>query len=85
MMSELAYLAILLSSAADAAPHAASVLLSWMYDCANVLGHVASHARHRPLFHGTCVTPSGLPLVHNEYGLRVAKVPVLVKARHTVL
>jgi len=39
MMSE--YLAILLSSAADAADPA-SVLLSWMYDCANVLGHVES-------------------------------------------
>jgi len=56
MMSE--YLAILLSSAADAADPA-SILLSWMYDCAKVLGHVASHARHRPLFHGTCVTLSG--------------------------
>jgi len=78
------YLAILFSSTADAADPA-SVLLSWMYDCANILGLVASHARHRPLFHGTCVTPSGRfpPLVHNECGSRVAKVPVIVKARHS--
>jgi len=62
-----------------------SALLSWVYDCTNVLMHVASHARHRPLFHGTCVTPSGRfpPLVHNECSSRVAKVPVLVKARHS--
>jgi len=46
MMSE--YLANLFSYAADVADPA-SVLLSWMYDCTNVLGHVASHARHRPI------------------------------------
>ena len=82
MMS--AYLAFLLSSAADAADPA-SVLLAWTYETAKVLGHVASHARQRPLFHGTCVTPSGRfpPLVHNECGSRVAKVPVLMKARHS--
>jgi len=34
----------------------ASVLLYRMYNCAKVLGHLASHTRYRPLFHGTCVT-----------------------------
>jgi len=72
MMSE--YLAILLSSAADAA-NPASVLLSWLHD----------YTRHRPLFHGTCVNPSGrFPTqVHNECGSRVAKVPVLAKTRNS--
>jgi len=30
--------------------------------CPDNAGRVASQARHRPLFHGTCVTPSGLLL-----------------------
>ena len=82
MMS--AYLAFLFSSAADAADPA-SVMLARTYDVAKVLGHVASHARHWPLFHGICITPSGRfpPLVHNECGSRVAKVPVLMKARQS--
>ena len=41
-------------------PFVASV----MWDGANVSGHVASHTRTRPPFHGTLVAPSGrLPVV----------------------
>ena len=67
-----------LPGSADAADPA-SVLLAWTYETAKVLGHVASHVRQRPLFHGTCVTPSGRfpPLVHNECDSRVAKMPAL--------
>jgi len=50
------------------------LLLAWTYDCAKVSWQVASQAMHRPLFHGTCVTPSGrlLSLVHKECGSRVS-------------
>ena len=82
MMS--AYFCDFLTSAAAAA-EPAWMLLAWTYDAAYVLGQVASQARDRPLFQGTCVTPSGRfpPLVHNECGSRVASVSVLMNARHS--
>ena len=49
-------------------------------------GQVASHARHRPFFQGTVVTPSGrFPvtpvLVHSPVGSRVARTSALRNAR----
>ena len=37
----------------------ASLVASVMWDGAIVSGHVASHTRTRPPFHGTIVAPSG--------------------------
>ena len=55
-MSE--YFCVFLTSAAAAA-EPAWMLLAWTYDVAYVLEQVSSQARDQPLFHGTCVTPSG--------------------------
>ena len=79
-----AYFCFFFASAAAAAKPAC-VLLAWMCDIAYVSGQVTSQARHRPLLHGTCVTPSGrLPLlVHSECGSRVANVSALINARHS--
>ena len=78
-----AYFCFFFASAAAAKP--ACVLLAWMCDIAYVSGQVTSQARHRPLLHGTCVTPSGrLPLlVHSECDSRVASVSALMNARHS--
>jgi len=46
-------------SSASVAAEPAFLLLASTYDCAYVLGQVASQARQRPLFHGTWVAPSG--------------------------
>ena len=52
----------LTSAVATAEP--ASLLLATKWLEANVSGHVASQARHRPRRHGSCVTPSGrLPVL----------------------
>jgi hypothetical protein len=51
MMS--AYFCDFLTSAAAAA-EPAWMLLAWTYDAAYVSGQVASQARDRPLFQGTC-------------------------------
>ena len=58
------YFCFFLRSASSAtAP--ASLVASVMWDGANVSGHVASHTRTRPPFHGTIVAPSGcLPSDH---------------------
>ena len=48
-------------------------------------GHVASHARQRPLCHGTVVMSSGrFPFGQRTNGSRVARTESLVKARWTM-
>ena len=69
------YLVIFFSSAIFAA-EPAEILEAWMCEIAKVSGQVASHARHRPFFQGTVVTPSGRfpvtpALVHSPVGSRV--------------
>ena len=79
------YFARFLSSAVFAA-EPAETLDIWICEFAKVSGQVASHARQRPFFHGTVVTPSGrfavtLALLHNPTGSRVARTPTPMKAR----
>ena len=79
------YLVIFFSSAIFAA-EPAEILEAWMCEIAKVSGQVASHARHRPFFQGTVVTPSGRfpvtpALVHRPVGSRVARTSALRNAR----
>jgi len=73
-------------SSASVAAEPAFLLLASTYDCAYVLGHVATQARQRPLFHGIWVAPSGLLslLPQSECGSRVAYVPAALNARHQI-
>ena len=50
---------LLFLRSASSATAPASLVASVMWDGANVSGHVASHTRTRPPFHGTIVAPSG--------------------------
>ena len=82
-MMSLYFWIFFISAVAAAEPASLLHAVTWLN--ANVSGHVASQARHRPRRHGSCVTPSGLlPIpVQRPCGSLVAWVPELANARHS--
>ena len=72
------------SAVAAAAP--ASKLVACRCEWANVSGHVASHARHLPFFHGMDVMPSGRLAFPKQSprGSRVDNMFALENARYRI-
>ena len=78
---------LFLFRSASSAIAPASLVASVMWDGANVSGHVASHTRTRPPFHGTIVAPSGrlpsdreMPVGSKCAGIFIAANDLLIKS-----